>query len=173
MRRLRRLILPVVVFLSVLALHYAWLGVFPERSAAQARWETVSGEDGSWFSRYLERQSYWQGYAYGLSMAFGAVALRRFREKRLFGAGKLAIGGTTLSGFLAVTGCFLAGCCGSPMLGGYLSLFGASFLPWTKPLVAGVSTLTIGASYLWMLRRERQCCCSGEGSKASDCAARA
>ena len=57
-----------------------------------------------------------------------------------------------------MAGCFLAGCCGSPMLGVYLSLFGASFLPWAKPLVAGLTTAMIAGSYWWMRRRERACC---------------
>ena len=38
------------------------------------------------------------------------------------------MGGITLSGFLAVAGCYLLGCCGSPMLAVYMSLFGVSFL---------------------------------------------
>lgn len=119
---------------------------------------------------YTESGSYWMGYSYAVSLAFASVALRRFRERRLFGAGKVALGGATLSGVAAAAGCFLAGCCGSPMLGVYLSLFGASFLPWTKPLVAVVSTATIGASYWWMVRRERKCCCAGGEGKGGGCA---
>ncbi len=41
------------------------------------------------------------------------------------------------------------------MLGVYLSLFGAAFLPFTKPLVAALTTLFIVASYCWMRRRIR------------------
>ncbi len=41
------------------------------------------------------------------------------------------------------------------MLGVYLSLFGAAFLPFTKPLVAALTTLFIVASYFWMRRRIR------------------
>jgi len=153
--------MPAVVFAAVFALHFAWLGVFSERGAAQARWETVAEDDSSWISRYVARQGYWQGYAYAVSLGFAAVAVRRFRERRLFGAGKAAVGGATLSGALAVAGRFLAGCCGSPMLGVYLSLFGASFLPWTKPLVAGLTTAMIAGSYWWMRRKEGTCCGPG------------
>ena len=39
------------------------------------------------------------------------------------------------------------------MLPVYLSLFGAAFLPWAKPLVAGLTTLMIGATWLWLARR--------------------
>ena len=75
------------------------------------------------------------------------------RFERSYGAARtLAIGGVTLSGFLAVAGCFLLGCCGSPMLAVYLSLFGASFLPFARPLVAGVTTITIIVGWFWMNR---------------------
>ncbi len=184
MRPYRRLIMPALAFAAVVGVHLVWLSAFPAQDPAQARWESVTGDDSfwaSWVGRYLEKQSYWQGYAYGISGAFACVALRRFREKRLFGAEKAALGGLTLSGIAAAAGCFLSGCCGSPMLGVYLSLFGASFLPWAKPLVAGLTTATIGASYWWMVRRERMCCapacCHGvcgkvggvEGTTAGNC----
>ena len=153
------------MFAAVLGLHFTWLGAFPSQDPAQARWESVSADDASWVAGYVEKQSYYRGYAYGISAAFAWVALRRFLEKRLFGAGKAAFGGATLSGMAAAAVCFLSGCCGSPMPGVYLSLFGASFLPWAKPLVAGLTTVMIMGSYWWMVRRERQCCeptcCSG------------
>jgi hypothetical protein len=59
----------------------------------------------------------------------------------------------TFSGFLAVAGCFLLGCCGSPMLAVYLSLFGAGFLPFAKPLVAALTTLSILGAWCWVSRR--------------------
>lgn len=162
----RRLVMPAVVFIAVMAAHLVWVGLFPERSRAQSQWETVTADDAAWWNGYVERQNYWQGYAYGISAGFVWVAVRRFREKRLFGAGA-AVGGATASGILAMAGCFLAGCCGSPMLGVYLSLFGAAFLPWAKPLVAVLTTATIAGSYWWMRRKERACCgpacCGGEG----------
>jgi hypothetical protein len=64
------------------------------------------------------------------------------------------LGGLTLTGFLAVAGCFLVGCCGSPMLVVYLNLFGAGFLPLAKPLVAVVTTLAIIGAWWWMKRRK-------------------
>lgn len=153
----RRLILPTLVFVTAGLIHFAWLGMFPENDPAQARWQTVvAGESSSWLSRYLEAQSYWLGYSYALSLAFAAVALRRYQEQRMCVARNLAVGGVTLTGFLAFAGCFLIGCCGSPMLGVYLSLFGASFLPWAKPLVAGLTTVMIAASYWWMRSRSRR-----------------
>jgi hypothetical protein len=127
-----------------------WSGLFPKwtrsRPAGLPAWAGAS----SWLNRYLETQGYWLGYSYALSLAFAAAALRRYREERFCSAKTLAFGGVTLSGFLALAGCFLVGCCGSPMLVVYLSLFGAGFLHLAKPLVAVVTTLSIIGAWWWM-----------------------
>ncbi|MCC6239715.1 MAG: hypothetical protein IT448_05410 [Phycisphaerales bacterium] len=151
----RRALLPGIVFAAVLLIHFAYLAVFPERDAVQERWLAVDAQP-TLLQRYIQSRGYWLGYSYGLSLAFTAVALRRYREHRFCAARNLAIGGITLSGFLAVVGCFLLGCCGSPMLGVYLSLFGTAFVPLAKPLVAGVNTLLIVGSYWWLCRQERR-----------------
>lgn len=153
-RSLRRAVLPAGVFLAVAAVHYVWLGVFPEHAAAQEGWAVVEVPgDPSWLGHYMEAQDYWLGFTYALSFAFAATALRRYREERFCGARTLAIGGVTLSGFLAVAGCYLLGCCGSPMLAVYLSLFGATFVPLAKPLVAAVSTTVILLAWIGLSRR--------------------
>jgi len=151
-QKLRRFLLPLGVFLGVAAAHYVWSGLFPEVDPAQARWASLPGSDASWLNRYLETQGYWLGYSYALSLAFAAAALRRYREERFCSAKTLAFGGVTLSGFLALAGCFLVGCCGSPLLVVYLNLFGAGFLPLAKPLVAVVTTLSIIGAWWWMKR---------------------
>jgi hypothetical protein len=150
----QRLFLPLAVFLGVLVAHFVWSGLFPEVVPAQARWASLPGAGTSWLQRYIETQSYWLGYSYALSLAFAAAALRRYREERFCSAKILAFGGVTLSGFLALAGCFLVGCCGSPMLVVYLSLFGAGFLPLAKPLVAVVSTISISGAWWWMTRHK-------------------
>jgi Co/Zn/Cd efflux system component len=152
-QKLRRFLLPLGVFMGVAVVHYVWSGLFPEVDPAQARWASLPGSDASWLSRYLETQGYWLGYSYALSLTFAAAALRRYREERFCSAKTLAFGGVTLSGFLALAGCFLVGCCGSPMLVVYLSLFGAGFLPLAKPLVAVVTTISIVGAWWWMKRR--------------------
>ena len=158
----RRALLPLLVFLAAIATHYVWTGLFPESDPAQDRWASVGATETSWLRYYLETQSYWLGYSYALALGFAAVALRRYREQRLCAARNLAIGGVTLSGFLAVAGCFLLGCCGSPMLAVYLGLFGASFLPFAKPLVAALTTASIIAGWVWMKRQERNAACADE-----------
>ena len=152
-QKLRRLLLPLGVFLGVAAAHYLWSGLFPEVDPAQARWASLPGAGSSWLQRYVESGSYWLGYSYALSLAFAAAALCWYREERVSSAKTLALGGVTLSGFLALAGCFLVGCCGSPMLVVYLSLFGAWFLPLAKPLVAVVTTISIIGAWWWMKRR--------------------
>lgn len=149
-QKLPRFLLPLGVFMGVAVAHYVWSGLFPEVDPAQAQWAPLSASDASWLNRYLETQGYWLGYSYALSLAFAAAALRRYREERFCSAKTLAFGGVTLSGFLALAGCFLVGCCGSPMLVVYLSLFGAGFLPLAKPLVAVVTTISIVGAWWWI-----------------------
>lgn len=58
-----------------------------------------------------------------------------------------AAGSIILVGVLMATGCFLIGCCGSPMLGIYLGIFGAKTLGIGKPLMAAVTVLSVGWGY--------------------------
>jgi hypothetical protein len=153
-QKFRRFLLPLAVFLGVAAAHFVWSGLFPEVDPVQARWASLAAPETSWLHRYLASQSYWLGYSYALSLAFAVAALRRYREKRFCSAKTLTFGGLTLSGFLVLAGCFLVGCCGSPMLLVYLSLFGAGFLPLAKPLVAVVTMISIAGAWWWMTRRQ-------------------
>jgi hypothetical protein len=165
-----RATLPIIVFVVVVLIHFLWLNAFPEQNPAQSRWAAVLPvEEPSWINRYVEGQNYWLGYTYGLSLAFAAVAFRRYREKNSFSGKTLALGGVTFSGFIAFAGCFLLGCCGSPMLAVYLSLFGAGFLPLAKPLIAVITTVFVGISYWWMIRPkpENQLC--GESGQICSC----
>jgi hypothetical protein len=156
LNHLKRAILPASVFGAVLLGHYVLSGLFPEVDPAQARWASfpASGSP-SWLKRYLETQSYWLGYSYALSMAVAAVLVRWYWEERLCSGRTILAGGVSFSAFLALAGCFLAGCCGSPMLVVYLNLFGAWFLPLAKPLIAAFTTLTILGAGWWMTKRSR------------------
>lgn len=158
---LKRSVLPLTVFGAVLVVDYLWLGLFPEGGNARARWVLPADMPvSSWWQIYVETQSYFLGFSYALSLAFAGWALRRYREERLCGSRSLAIGGITFSGFLAVAGCYLLGCCGSPMLVVYLNLFGAAFLPFARPLVALITLLSVAAATWWLIHRSRrQVCC--------------
>ena len=173
-RIVRRAALPVMVFVVVALVHFLWTNVFPEQSPAQTRWATVLPvEEPSWTGRYVEGQNYWLGYSYALSFAFAAFTFRRYKETNSLSGKTLALGGVTFSGFIAFAGCFLLGCCGSPMLTVYLRLFGAGFLPLAKPLIAVMTTAFVATSWWWMSKSKRrnqlsngsgQVCCSGSGA---------
>ena len=151
-----RNVLPLAVFAGTVILHFVWLGLFPEQDPAQNRWVTVSPPaSGPWLPRYVETQGYWLGFSYALSLSFAVTALRRYREEHLCTHRNLAAGGATLSGIWAVAGCYLIGCYGSPMLAVYLSLFGATFVPLAKPMIAVLTVLFIGTAWLWMNRSFR------------------
>lgn len=150
----RRLLMPAGVCVAVAAIHYAWLGFFPEQHPAQAAWISLDDTAGaSWWQRYVETQSYWMGVSYALPIAFAAYALRCYLKERQYSARNLAVGGVAFSGFLVVLGCYLVGCCGSPMLIVYLNLFGATFLPLAKPLIAGLTIVMTAVAWLWLHRR--------------------
>ena len=165
-RFIRRSALPAAAFLAVLLFHFVWIGLFPEENPAQNRWVSIGPvEQPPWLARYVDGEHYWMGYVYALSLGFAVIAVRRYIEDRSCRARNFALGGVTFSGFMAVAGCFLVGCCGSPMLGVYLSLFGAAFLPFAKPLAAGISTLLILGSYWWMQRKSSRM----RGDQADPC----
>ncbi len=146
----------LLAFALVLCIHLSWINLFPAKDVAQKAWLSVpAAEHTGWLDRYWSGDNYWLGYSYALSISFAVYVLLLYASRRLAATGRLAIGGISLSGFLAVFGCFLVGCCGSPMLGVYLSLFGASFLPFAKPLVALLITLIIATSWIWLRRKNR------------------
>lgn len=140
-----------VAFGVVLLMHFGWFAL----RAPQTRWVSLE-DDGQGFPLvfYLESGSVWLGLSYALALSFAAGWLDRYREERFCAARTLSIGGVTVSGFLAVAGCYALGCCGSPMLAVYLSLFGTAFLPLTKPLVFVFTASSLGATWWWLTRRE-------------------
>lgn len=149
----RRLVLPLAVFFSAGLVHYLWTGFFPEGDPVQDRWLAVSSAANiSWFARYVETDSYWLGLSYALSLSFAASVLRRYREQRVCTTRRRVVAGVSLPAFVAAAGCYLIGCCGSPMLAVYLSIFGARFLPLGKPLIALLTAIFIATAWWWMNR---------------------
>lgn len=152
----RRLLLPSTSFAIVFLLHYCWIAFFPETDPAQNQWVPLPVETSS-LQHYLDTDRYWMGYSYGLCFAFAIVAWRKYPKKTCGGSRIQVISGVSFPGFLAAAGCFLTGCCGSPMLAVWLSLFGVSFLPFAKPLVAIMTTLTVGLTWFWMDKKRTPC----------------
>lgn len=156
LRRSKRLILPVTVFVGTVTAHMAYKAMFPDAAPEQDRWAAPPQAEGGWSRSYVESGMPYLGLSYACSITFAVVMFRRYRERRLCADRNLAIGGITLSGVLSVVGCFLIGCCGSPMLGVYVSLLGPWFLPWTGPMTLGLTLLSLGGGSWWMWRRERR-----------------
>jgi hypothetical protein len=152
--RLRRVLLPLAVFFLLMGAHVAWAArprqaAEPESCCAACATKAAATSP---LRQYVDEQDYLLGYSYALAGAFAAVSLRRFREERHARGAALGIASAGASGFLAFAGCWLVGCCGSPMLGVYLGVFGAAFLPFVKPLTAALTTVSIGIG-AWLLRR--------------------
>jgi hypothetical protein len=148
------------VFAVVFAAHFGYHAWQDARVASQ--WVMLeSVERASAWARYAERQDFYLGYSYALAAAFTVFAVFLNVQQRRRQVGGI-LGGVTLIGGLYAAGCFLIGCCGSPMLVVYLSLFGASFLGFIKPIVAGITTLSIALASLYIIRRSRCACCSAE-----------
>ncbi len=142
----KKTIYPAASFLAVFLLHGAYIVL------NAAKWASIGND--SLLSRYLNDQDYFMGLSYGLAAGFTVYSFKRFTGGQRVGLGG-AIGGLTMTGILYFGGCFLLGCCGSPMLAVYLSLFGSSYAGFTKPLVLIITMLSIGLSWLWMQRKMR------------------
>lgn len=139
-----------------MAVHFFWVtAISPEVAASVSAWAALPSEDGpaEWLASYLAGGGYYLGYSYGLSFAFAVWAIRTHLRRRSARSKGFAVAGVSFFGFIAAAGCFMIGCCGSPMLIVWLNLFGAGFLPFAKPLLAALTTLSIAGAYLWMERR--------------------
>ncbi len=121
---------------------------------------------------YLQAQDYYNGFSYALGAAFAAWAIGRFLRLRHAAMAAGAAGSITFVGVLMAAGCFVIGCCGSPLLGVYLGIFGARALGIGKPLMALVSLVSVGVGYWYLSWRARKeicldssCACHSPSSK--------
>jgi len=156
----KKIIYPLIAFGVVFILH----GVYSIWRGLQVSRHWVQLGNTNWLSIYFNRQDYLLGLSYALAGAFTIYTLLKFLENRKRGVAGV-LGGVTLTGILYLGGCFLLGCCGSPMLAVYLSLFGSSFLGFTKPLVLLLTMISVVIGYLWMERKSKtpkSCCAENE-----------
>lgn len=153
----RALAIAALIFAAVFASHFGYQAF--QKTHVANQWVQVSAPPTSLWSRYVERGDYWLGYSYALAAAFTAFALVLTISRRRQAASGV-VGGITLLGVLYGAGCFLIGCCGSPMLAVYLSLFGSAVLGFLKPLVAVITTLSVGVSAAVVIRRSRAPACA-------------
>jgi hypothetical protein len=171
--------LPSVAFLGVLVVHALYIR--QQAAAPSEGWADVGVGSGVWwgFAPYIAEQDYLVGLSYALGAAFGVWALGQYLKTRQAVMAAGAAGSITLVGVLMAAGCFLFGCCGSPMLGVYLGLFGAKALGIGKPLMAAVTVLSVGWGYWYLRRKSAKSCCdkdcgctstSGNGTAEHDSA---
>lgn len=147
----------VISFFGVFFIHFAY-SVWQIIETA-SKWKQVNAVNPYW--QYFERQEFFLGLSYALTAAFTVYAISNFFEKRKLGIAG-TVGGLTLAGVLYFAGCFLTGCCGSPMLAVYLSLFGSSIAGFTKPLTAGLTTMSVILGFVWINRKSKtkECACN-------------
>lgn len=114
----------------------------------------VQMQDVNFVSLYFQQLDFFLGLSYALAVAFTVYAFFQFMilNKNCVGG---VIGGITLTGLLYFLGCFLIGCCGSPMLVVYLGVFGSSVLGFTKPLVFIITLISVGIGYFWIKKKAK------------------
>ncbi len=144
---------PLIAFVSIYTLHAAY--------TIYGYWQVVQlWADAKWGNTFLVSyftgNDYLLGFSYSLAGAFTVFSILDYyagKKRNALGAAS----GMVITGFLYFGGCFLIGCCGSPMLAVYLSLFGAHFLGFTKPLIAFLTIVSVMGSYFWMKRKKNEC----------------
>lgn len=117
---------------------------------------------------YFFRGDYFLGAAYALSVTFTLFVFLNFLERRK--NKKELAASVSLTGLLYLFGCYLVGCCGSPLLAVYAGFFGASFLGWTKPVIFALTLISVIAGIVWMERKTGTRCpsCTDDNSCGSE-----
>lgn len=159
--------LPYLMFIAVFAGHAFYLR--QQAAMPTEGWADVGvGQGGLWgFDYYIQSQDYYMGFSYALGFAFGVWAFLKYLTVRQAAMAAGAAGSVTFVGILMGAGCFMVGCCGSPMLGVYAGLFGAKALGIGKPLMALVTLLSVGFGYWYLSRRLAKMSCSDSSCKCN------
>lgn len=149
-------LLPLAVFAAVFvghALYARHAAVAPTDGFA----EVGIVDMGRWgLGPYLAAGDYYTGFSYALGLAFASWAVIQFVRSRRAAMAVGAAGSVTLVGVLMAAGCFLIGCCGSPMLAVYVGIFGAKALGAGKPIMALVTLASTGCGYWCLSQRFAQ-----------------
>ena len=146
---LKRL-LPLLIFTLVFIIHILYFKL--------ANFGCFSGNT-DWFSSYMRLQEYYMGFSYAISLSFAVFAFMKFREckGKAIGAG---VGAGAWAIALWTMGCFLAGCCGSPMWIVYVNLLGISALKVPKWSLATMSLVMV---ILWLRKKLPKYCSTNTG----------
>ncbi|MDP2815664.1 MAG: hypothetical protein Q8O19_03185, partial [Rectinemataceae bacterium] len=158
-----RFILAAAFFVFILAAHFR----LNDYSAylLEKQWGDVPFSHP--FETYLSSKNIFLGYAYALSGAFAVLCL--FNLITTSGDLRKSIRGITISTLIWAGVCFFSGCCGSPMLAIYISIFGGHIVGLTKPLMSGITTASIGLSFYYVMRfHGRNLFAGRDGESSSD-----
>jgi hypothetical protein len=146
-----------LTFVGVYAAHAFYLSRIV--ATPMEGWANSEVTDAGFLRLYLQGQDYYTGFSYALGAAFAVWAIGKFLRYRQTAMAAGVAGSITFVGVLMAAGCFMIGCCGSPMLGVYLGIFGAKALGIGKPLMALVSLTSVGVGYWYLSRRAKKGIC--------------
>lgn len=155
----KKIIYPLISFVLIFILHV----LYSIGKGVHTFKQWVQIEKINFLLVYFKQEDYLLGIAYALAGAFTVYAFREFlkwQRKDIKGV----LGGITLSSVLYLLGCFLIGCCGSPMLVVYLGLWGSKFLGFTKPLILIFTLISVIFGYFWIKKKSKTqatCCVRG------------
>lgn len=153
-------VLSVTAFLITLGIHFFWVSSELEPNTVWTDVEELSEQPNlSGYELYFQDEEYFLGLSYALAIAFTIFALSRLKINKSQGVFGV-FSGVSLSAALYTFGCFLIGCCGSPMVVVYAGLFGSSFLGFTKPFIFLVTSISIALGYWMMTKKPKGECCS-------------
>lgn len=145
-----------VAFFCVFALHLA----YSVNRSMQIYSDWVQMQNVNFVVLYFQRLDFFLGLSYALAVAFTVYAVTQFVSLNR-NCLKGVVGGVTLTGAIYFFGCFLIGCCGSPMLIVYMGLLGPKFLGVTKPLVFLFTAISVLVGFYWIKRKAKSidgCC---------------
>ncbi len=158
----RRYAVSVLLFALVLCAHFTWTA---QRRMRRPAFDYTAGAWSEAASSYVSGDRVWLGLSFATAAAFVAFWLKRPCRTRTQAA-KGAAGGLAMTGLLHGVGCFLLGCCGSPMLAVYVGLLGPRFLGFTGPISFGLTVVSVAITCVWLNRRDRASCNCGAGNCA-------
>jgi hypothetical protein len=146
-------IIIIIGFFLTLFIQVIWISKDLNPKTQWADVKAVSENNVSGYEIYFQDGEYYFGLSYAIAIAFTLFALSRLKVDRKKGTSGF-LGGITFSALLATFGCFIIGCCGSPMAIVYISMFGSSYLKIAKPLILIITLLSVIYAYRKMTKNK-------------------